>query len=188
MAQSKRRTVTILTAVVATLLLLSLAWLIYQGTSEQAKLQEQEAAQLKHQQRINARLQEMRDSSGELRMMLSNSVATAVQTKNLDRRQVGMLRDSLELFEGKLRIYERDLDKLETDAHESLDDARLEDTLSSIQEARDYLGRLRASRAQFEAALSNAFDRPLDRAIRDAYKRIEEALKALEKDQKKSKS
>lgn len=142
--------------------------------------------QLKTQQQINQNLLTIEQNTTKSFTLLSTSVAVSATSKDkLDRAQIGLLRASLEMYKIKLEVAQGELDDLLVLARKQLDGDVLEQTTASIEGTRTHLANLRAAQADLATVFSQRFETALDRALKDAYKRVEEALNELNKEQQK---
>jgi len=144
--------------------------------------------QLKTQQHINQSLLTIEQNTTKSFTLLSTSVSVSAMSKDkLDRTQVAILRASLDLYKIKLDVAQGELDDLLTSARRNLDGDILEQVTASIQGTQAHLNNLRAAQADLVTVYSQRFETPLDRALKDAYKRVEDALNELNKEQQKDK-
>ena len=159
------------------------AWLFWPLITNESRLN-----QLRIQQGINQKLQTIQESTTNSFDLLNAAIAAAPSKEKLNPREVGLLRESLDLYKMQLDVAEGELDKLLTTARKQLDGDILERVTASIQLTRTHLDDRRAAHADLVKVFSQRFETPLDRAIQGAFKSVEEALKELEKEQEKDKA
>jgi hypothetical protein len=149
---------------------------------------------LKDQLRISRKLMQMRDSSLQTITASGLAVTRAFQEKEkLNAADVRFLKALLDLIKVETTLGRNQLDTIEQDARRHLDGDQLKETLGDIKESQAYLERLDQAHDQFEAQVQQVFGNPagkgaaLDKALKDAYKMVEDALNKLDKENKEKK-
>lgn len=136
--------------------------------------------------RFTDALNTMRVHHADLTVRMKELVRAAVaanEKEKLKPQERFVARESLDLYKEELRLSATRLDKLEQEARAEIrNEEDLKEVIGDIQKARNAITHCEEAEKVLRGVLEKSFDKtstPLERALENAYKEVEKALKEL---------